>query len=99
MRGEWQEFFTGDTFEQVAPSDHGHVLATVHQATPDIVKEAIEVSASEKDGAAMDAVHRMMIFCKAADLIAGKYRYDIMAATCLARVRQCGRRDRYSGIY
>ena len=81
-----REFFTGDTFEQVAPSDHGHVLATVHQATPDIIKEAIEVSASaRKDWAAMDAVHRMMIFRKAADLIAGKYRYDIMAATMLGQ--------------
>ena len=84
-----KEYFTGDTFEQVAPSDHGHVLASVHQATPDIVKEAIEVTQSaRKDWAAMDAVHRMMIFRKAADLIAGKYRYDIMATTMLSLLHQ-----------
>ena len=81
-----KEYYTGDTFEQVAPSDHGHVLATVHQASPDIVKEAIKTAASaRKAWAEMDAVHRMMIFRKAADLIAGKYRYDIMAATMLGQ--------------
>ena len=81
-----KEFYTGDTFDQVAPSDHGQVLATVHQASPSIIKEAIETAATaRKEWATMDAVHRMMIFRKAADLIAGKYRYDIMAATMLGQ--------------
>jgi len=81
-----KEYFTGNTFEQVVPSDHGHVLATIHQATPDIVKEAIDVSQSaRREWAEMDAVHRTMIFRKAADLIAGKYRYDIMATTMLGQ--------------
>ena len=70
----------------MVPSDHGHVLATVHQATPEIVKEAIAVSQeARKEWGTMDAVHRTMVFRKAADLVAGKYRYDIMAATMLGQ--------------
>jgi 1-pyrroline-5-carboxylate dehydrogenase len=81
-----KEYYTGDTFEQVMPSDHGHVLATVHQATPDIIKEAIAVSQqARKDWASADAVHRMMVYRKAADLIADKYRYDVMATTMLGQ--------------
>jgi 1-pyrroline-5-carboxylate dehydrogenase len=81
-----KEYYTGNTFDQVVPSDHGHVLATVHQATPEIVKEAIAVSQeARKEWGTMDAVHRTMVFRKAADLIAGKYRYDIMATTMLGQ--------------
>ena len=80
------EYFTGDTFEQVMPCDHGHVLATVHKASPEIVAEAVKVAnASRSAWANMPYEHRAMIFRKAADLISGKYRSEIMATTMLGQ--------------
>ncbi len=81
-----KKYFTGDTFEQVVCSDHKHVLAKVHRATPEVVQEAIKASNSaRKAWAAMPAEHRMMIFRKAADLLAGPRRYEVMAATMLGQ--------------
>ena len=81
-----KEYFTGNTFDQVMPSDHGVVLAKVHQATPDIIKDAIAVSNSARaEWAAMPIEHRLMIFRKAADQLADKYRMDILASTMLGQ--------------
>lgn len=79
-----KEYFTGDVQAQTMPSDHGHKLATFHKATPKIVQEAISASAeAKKEWASMPFEHRAMIFRKAADLIAGKYRPLLCAATML----------------
>ena len=39
-----KRYFTGRTIELTMPSDHGHVLATAHLATPEIVEKAIQNS-------------------------------------------------------
>jgi 1-pyrroline-5-carboxylate dehydrogenase len=76
------EYFTGDTFDQVMPSNHKHVLAKVHKATPEIINKAIEVAEKKRnEWANMPFPHRMQIFRKAADLIANKYRYAMNAST------------------
>lgn len=79
-----KEHFTGDTFYQTMPSDHGHKLALVHRATPALVQEAIKVAQNAKrDWAMMPFEHRAMVFRRAADLIAGKYRPRLNAVTML----------------
>lgn len=66
------------------PSDHGHVLARFHKATPDIIQDAIRVSnEARQEWASIPFEHRAMVFKKAGDLVAGKYRPKIMAATML----------------
>ena len=79
-----KEIFTGDVSEQVMPSDHGHVLARFHKATPEVVQDAIKVSReAHLEWASTPFEHRAMVFKKAADLVAGKYRPRIMATTML----------------
>jgi len=81
-----KEYFSGDTFEQVICSDNKHVIAKVHRASAEVVAKAIEVSNSaRKEWASMPAEHRMMVFRKAADLLAGPRRYEVMAATMLGQ--------------
>jgi 1-pyrroline-5-carboxylate dehydrogenase len=79
-----KEIFTGDVAEQVIPSDHGHVIARYHQATPEVVQEAIAVSNSaRKEWENTPFEHRAAVFKKAADLIAGPEASRVMAATML----------------
>jgi len=81
-----KEYFTGDTFDQVICSDNKHVIAKVHRANAEVVAKAIEVSNSARsEWATLPAEHRMMIFRKAADLLAGPRRYEVMAATMLGQ--------------
>jgi 1-pyrroline-5-carboxylate dehydrogenase len=66
------------------PSDHGHVLARFHKATPEVIEEAIKVSQEAgKEWAAIPFEHRAMVFKKAGDLVAGKYRSRLCATTML----------------
>lgn len=66
------------------PSDHSQAVAEYHRATPEVIKEAIAVSQEAKrEWAAMPFNHRAMIFKRAGDLIAGKYRHILNAATML----------------
>jgi len=79
-----KEYFTGDVGIQTMPSNHGHTLAKFHKATPQLIQDAIAASARAKsDWASMPFEHRAMIFRKAGDLIAGKYRPLICASTML----------------
>lgn len=79
-----KEIFTGDVTEQVMPSDHGHVIARCHNATPALIQEAISVSNSARKGwENMPFEHRAAIFKKAADLIAGPEAHRVMATTML----------------
>ena len=68
-----KEYFTGDVMTQTMPSDHGHVLANIHKATPEIIADAIKTAeANRLEWANMPFEHRMSIFRKAADLVAHK---------------------------
>ena len=79
-----KEFFTGDVHAQTMPSNHSHTLAKFHRATPQVIQEAIVAAAVAKaDWASMPFEHRAMIFRKAADLIASKYRAQLNASTML----------------
>jgi 1-pyrroline-5-carboxylate dehydrogenase len=65
---------------------HERVLCHSHGASVETVQRAIEGAVAAKSTwEAMPFADRAAIFLKAADLIAGKYRYRIMAATMLGQ--------------
>lgn len=85
-----KEYFTGDTIYQTMPSNHGHKLAKIHRATPELIQKAIETAQTARaEWASMPFYHRAMIFRRAADLTAGKYRARINAATMLGQGKTC----------
>jgi 1-pyrroline-5-carboxylate dehydrogenase len=79
-----EEIKTGDLANCVCPHDHGHVLAKYHRARPEDVEKAVKVAAEAwKDWSETDWRARASIMLKAAELLAGKYRQVINAATML----------------
>ena len=68
------------------PSSHADHLCTYHKADEATVKRAIrDACAAQKEWEEMPWNDRAAIFLKAADLIAGKYREQILAATMLGQ--------------
>lgn len=68
------------------PYDHKHVLGHFNYGDAGHVKAAIDAALdARKAWAAMKWEHRAAIFLKAADLIAGPYRYEMNAATMIAQ--------------
>jgi len=81
-----KELRTGKTVDAVMPHCHKHVLAKVHQAGPKEVAAAIQgARAGWSDWAAATLEQRAAVFLKAADLLAGKYRATVNAATMLGQ--------------
>lgn len=71
---------------QTNPAKHSQVLANVTQATEQDVANAIKSSKEAKEKwYKLPLYDRASVFLKAADLIATKYRYDILAATMLGQ--------------
>ncbi|SCU87916.1 LADA_0E07008g1_1 [Lachancea dasiensis] len=72
--------------QQVNPAQHTQVLANVTQATEADVGAAIQASKRAKlEWYKLPFYDRAAVFLKAADLIATKYRYDMLAATMLGQ--------------
>ncbi len=79
-----REIRTGNTAQVVSPHDHGHVLATCHQAGADEVAAAVKASADAwHEWSTMSWESRAAIFLKAADLLSGPWRTTLNAATIL----------------
>ena len=79
-----KEVRTGDTGKCIMPHNHGHVLATFHQAGEKEVRQAIESSqAAWKQWSTTPLQERAAIFLKMAELLTGPYRDIINAATML----------------
>jgi len=75
---------TGDVDRCILPHDHETTLATYHKGSTETVSQAIDAAAAARaDWAAMPWESRVSIFLKAAELLAGKYRPIINAATML----------------
>ena len=67
---------------QQNPSNHSSTVASYSYATPSDVSAAIEAALAAKPAwESLPFADRAAVFLKAADLVAGKYRYEIMAAT------------------
>ncbi len=71
---------------QSNPSSHKEVVAKYTNASSDDVSRAIESALVAKPAwESMPFADRAAVFLKAADLIGGKYRYELMAATMLGQ--------------
>ena len=81
-----ERFSTNLVQHQVAPFDHQLKLAKYYWATPEILAKAIKVSQERKhDWERVPLNEKIKLFLKAADLVSGKYRYDLNAATMLGQ--------------
>ncbi len=79
-----QEIRTGDTGKAVCPHDHGHVLATYHQAGAKEVELAAKAAKEAwHDWSEMDWEDRLSVFLRAADLLTGPWRDTVNGATML----------------
>jgi 1-pyrroline-5-carboxylate dehydrogenase len=79
-----QEVRTGDTGKAVCPHDHGHVLATYHQAGAAEVAAAADAAGKAwREWSETSWEDRAAVFLRAADLLAGPWRDTLNAATML----------------
>jgi 1-pyrroline-5-carboxylate dehydrogenase len=75
---------TGNTAECRMPHNHSQLLGTYHKAGEKEIQMAVESALeAKKKWSAMDWHDRASIFLKAADLMAGPYRYELNAACML----------------
>ena len=85
-----EEIRTGNKGTLCPPHDHKHVLGHFHKGDATHVHQAIDAALGAREAwANMPWEHRASIFLKAADLISGKYRYRMKAATMLAQGINC----------
>ena len=71
---------------QPNPADYNAAVSSYYEASPSTVSQAIEKALAAKPAwEAMPFADKAAIFLKAADLISGKYRFKIMAATILGQ--------------
>ncbi|HIN77752.1 MAG TPA: L-glutamate gamma-semialdehyde dehydrogenase [Gemmatimonadetes bacterium] len=81
-----EEIRTGNTINVVMPHAHSHVLATVHQAGADEVRQAVvAAAAAHREWSTTRWEDRAGIFLRAADLLAGPWRQKMNAATMLGQ--------------
>lgn len=81
-----KEVRTGNKGELRPPHNHKHLLGYYHKGDKKHIEEAIHSALSAKENWENLAwEERAAIFLKAADLIAGKYRYKLNAATMLGQ--------------
>ena len=81
-----KEVWTERKTKAVRPHDHAHVIAEAASGGEKELKDAIAAAlAARKAWTEMPMEHRVSIFLKAADLIAGPMRYKVNAATMLGQ--------------
>ncbi|KAG5642528.1 hypothetical protein DXG03_002601 [Asterophora parasitica] len=81
-----KEVRTGKIAKQPLPHDHARHLCTYHEADEATVASAIEGAlAAKAEWESLPWNDRAAIFLKAADLVSGKYRYKLLAATILGQ--------------
>jgi 1-pyrroline-5-carboxylate dehydrogenase len=81
---------TGDIGQCVLPHDHSHGLATYPKGNAKTVNQAISAAAEARsEWSSMPWEARASIFLRAADLLAGKYRQVLNAATMLDQSKTC----------
>lgn len=81
-----EEVRSGDKRPISPPHDHKHILGYFHAGDKGHVEQAINAALGAKEmWANLDWEQRASIFLKAADLLAGPYRYKMNAATMLGQ--------------
>ena len=85
-----REVKSGNTGQVVCPHEHGHVLATFHQAGEAEVQQAADAAqAAWREWSETPWEARAAILLKAADLLAGPWRDTLNAATMLNQSKTC----------
>lgn len=81
-----EEVRTGKKNKISPPHDHQHVLGYYHEGDRSHAEQAIQAALNARElWSNMSWEHRASIFLKAAELLAGPYRYQINAATMLGQ--------------
>jgi len=81
-----EEVRTGNKKPLSPPHDHKHILGHFHEGDKSHVTQAIDAAMAAKElWADLSWENRASIFLKAADLLAGPYRYKMNAATMLGQ--------------
>jgi 1-pyrroline-5-carboxylate dehydrogenase len=81
-----EEVRSGNKKKISPPHDHQHVLAHYHEGDKSHVEQAVQAALNAKElWVNLGWEHRASIFLKAAELLAGPYRYKINAATMLGQ--------------
>lgn len=81
-----KKIYNDEVFRQPSPYEHQRTLANVSSATEKQVQDAIKACADAKrDWENAPWAERASVFLKAADLIGGKYRYDVLATTMMGQ--------------
>lgn len=81
-----EEVFTGNKKKLSPPHDHQHILGYYHEGDKEHVEQAVQAALNAKElWANLSWEHRASIFLKAAELLAGPYRYIMNAATMLGQ--------------
>jgi 1-pyrroline-5-carboxylate dehydrogenase len=79
-----KEVRNGNLAEIRCPHDHQHLLGTYHQADASYVTQAVDAAQKTKrEWGEMPWESRAVVLLKAAELLAGKYRSTLNAATML----------------
>ena len=79
-----EKIYTNNTVTQVIPHNHSHVLANVHLAGKNEIEKACQSAINaQNDWIELGIDKRAAIFEKCAELLSGKWRMKINAATML----------------
>ena len=80
-----KDVFTGNTADDIMPTEHAHKICTYHVGGEAEIKAAIDASMSTdaKDWATWPFEDRAAVFLRAADLCADKYREELNASIML----------------
>ncbi|XP_076802657.1 delta-1-pyrroline-5-carboxylate dehydrogenase, mitochondrial-like [Clavelina lepadiformis] len=83
-----EEIHTNDVHYQVSPYKHSQKIARYCYATPDLINSAIENALSVRhEWEARSLSDRAQIFFKAADVLSGEKRADILATTMAGQAK------------
>ena len=83
-----ERIYTGVVWEQTNPCAHGQVLARVHLATPEVVERGIAAANRARAvWADLSWSDRAAVFLRAAELLAGRWRDRMNAATMLGQAK------------
>lgn len=83
-----KEYRTNEVRYQVVPYRHEQKLATFYHANHKLIQHAIQVTLeARKDWELTPLEARLSVFERAADLVAGKYRQQLNAATMMGQAK------------
>ena len=81
-----EEIYTKNKKNIYPPHDHNHIIGTYNVANKNNIETAIDCALNAKENwSNLDWNHRVAIFLKAAELLAGPYRDKLNAATMIAQ--------------